>query len=207
MDIANEPDEPTVFAPPAPRAPDAKTKRNALIQGGVALVILVFIFGFVLLQVINYKQVGETIKALEPWQIGALVLAGLITYIPEGWLYALLVPVLRLRQGMAAWIASTGVASMIPAVDLVVRFGMYRSWKATSEGAMLGIVLSGVFDNIVRSSDSAAASCGSASCQERHGRPAEWPRRTLLFLDRWRGRCRFRGPPHRRYASLHPVRC
>jgi uncharacterized membrane protein YbhN (UPF0104 family) len=95
----DESNEPTVFVPPAPRAPDAKTKRNALIQGAVALAILVVVFGFVLPQVINYKQVGETIKSLEPWQIGALILAGLITYIPEGWLYSLLVPVLRLRQG------------------------------------------------------------------------------------------------------------
>ena len=146
----DEPNEPTVFAPPVPRAPDAKTKRNALIQGGIALAILVVVFGFVLPQVIDYKQVGETIKALEPWQIGALVLAGLITYIPEGWLYSLLVPVMRLRQGIAAWVASTGVASTIPAVDLVVRYGMYRSWKASAEGAMLGIVLSGIFDNIVK---------------------------------------------------------
>ena len=142
--------EETMFAPPTPSAPDAKTKRNALIQGGVALAILVVVFGFVLPQVIDYKQVWETIKALEPWQIGALILAGLITYIPEGWLYTLLVPVLRLRQGVAAWVVSTGVASTIPAVDLVVRYGMYRSWKATAEGAMLGIVLSGVFDNIVK---------------------------------------------------------
>ena len=146
----DESNEPTVFAPPVPRAPDAKTKRNAVIQGLVALAILVIVFGFVLPQVINYKQVGETIKALEAWQIGALILAGLITYIPEGWLYALLVPVLRLRQGVAAWVASTGVASTVPAADLVVRYGMYRSWKATAEGAMLGIVLSGIFDNVVK---------------------------------------------------------
>ena len=146
----DEPNEPTVFAPPAPRAPDAKTKRNALIQGGIALAILVVVFGFVLPQVIDYKQVWETIKALEPWQIGALILAGLITYVPEGWLYSLLVPVMRLRQGIAAWVASTGVASTIPAVDLVVRYGMYRSWKASAEGAMLGIILSGVFDNVVK---------------------------------------------------------
>ena len=155
--------EGAMFAPPAPRAPDAKTKRNALIQGVVALAILVIVFGFVLPQVIDYKQVWETIKALEPWQIGALILAGLITYIPEGWLYALLVPVLRLRQGAAAWVASTGVASTIPAVDLVVRYGMYRSWKASTEGAMLGIILSGVFDNVVKFSLPVIAILGIAT--------------------------------------------
>ena len=150
MDELGETGDGASFAPPVPGALDAKKKRNALIQGGFALAILIIIFGFVLPQVIDYKQVGETIKALEPWQIGALILAGLITYIPEGWLYTLLVPVLRLRQGIAAWVASTGVASTIPAADLVARYGMYRSWKASSEGAMLGIVLSGIFDNIVK---------------------------------------------------------
>jgi len=148
---AGEPvDDATVFAPPTPAAPDKKTKRNALIQGAVALAILVVVFGFILPQVIDYQQVWETIKSLEPWQIVVLVVAGLITYIPEGWLYALTVPVLRLRQGVAAWVASTAVASTVPAVDLVVRFGMYRSWGATVSESMRGVLLSGVFDNIVK---------------------------------------------------------
>jgi uncharacterized protein (TIRG00374 family) len=145
-------ERPETGGPPmsAPSAPDAKTRRNALIQGGVAIVIVVIVFGVVLPQVIDYQQVWETIRSLEWWQILVLIIAGLITYLPEGGLYALLVPVLRYRQGVAAWIASTAVASTIPAVDLVVRFGMYRSWGATVESSTLGILLSGVFDNIVK---------------------------------------------------------
>ncbi len=112
--------------------------------------ILVVVFGFVLPQVIDYRQVWDTITSLEWWQVAVLVIAGLITYLPEGALYALLVPVLSYRRGVAAWVASTAVASTIPAVDLVVRFGMYRSWGASVEGSTLGIVLSGVFDNIVK---------------------------------------------------------
>lgn len=138
------------FAPPTPSGPSAKTRRNAIIQGVVALIIVVFIFGWVLPQVIDYQQVWEVIKSLDWWQILALILAGLITYIPEGWLYSILVPELSLRQGIAAWVASTAVASTVPAMDLVVRFGMYRSWGASAESSMLGIFLSGVFDNLVK---------------------------------------------------------
>jgi uncharacterized membrane protein YbhN (UPF0104 family) len=71
-------------------------------------------------------------------------------FIPSGWLYSLLTPGLTLRQGMIAWVASTGVGSTVPAVNLVVRFGMYRSWGASIESSMLGIFLSGIFDNIVK---------------------------------------------------------
>jgi len=142
----NHPD----FDPPAPQRPGAKERRNTLIQLGIAAVIIVVIFGFILPQVIDYRQVWETIKGLEPWQLLALLGAGLFLYIPEGWLYKLLVPGLSLWRGMKAWVASTAVGSTLPAADLVTRFGMYRSWGSDTETSMLGILLSGVFDNLVK---------------------------------------------------------
>lgn len=138
------------FAAPAPKRPDSNTRRNAIIQGVVALVVLVIVFGFVLPEVIDYEQVWEAIKSLEWWEIVALIIAGLITYIPEGWLYALLAPGLRLWRGVLAWVASTAVASTLPVMDLALRFGMYRSWGISTNDSMRGILLSGVFDNIVK---------------------------------------------------------
>lgn len=138
------------FAPAPPKAPDKKARRNTLIQIGIAVAIIVVIFGFVLPQVIDYEQVWETIKSLEAWQLLALLAAGLFLYVPEGWLYKVLVPGLSLWKGIKAWVASTAVGSTIPAADLVTRYGMYRSWGSPPENSMLGILLSGVFDNIVK---------------------------------------------------------
>jgi uncharacterized protein (TIRG00374 family) len=55
-----------------------------------------------------------------------------------------------LRRGMSAWVASTAVSTTISGADLVVRYGMYRSWGFGVEQTMLGIVLSGLMDNIVK---------------------------------------------------------
>jgi uncharacterized protein (TIRG00374 family) len=76
--------------------------------------------------------------------------AGLLLYVPEGALYASLMPGMGLRRGMSAWVGSTAVSTTVPGADLAVRYGMYRSWGFGVERTMLGIVLSGLFDNIVK---------------------------------------------------------
>ena len=138
-----------VFTPP-PANLSAKQKRMAVIQGLVALLIMVFIFGWLLPQVIDYQEIFEALRTLDGWQFALLLIAGLIVYLPEGWLYSLLVPGLTWWRGIKAWVASTGVGSTVPAMDLVVRYGMYRSYGATPARSMLGIFLSGIFDNITK---------------------------------------------------------
>ena len=137
------------FAAPAPGDP-AKQRRNTIIQVVVALAVVVIVFGLVLPEVIDYEQVGQILQETEPWQIVVLLLAGLVVYVPEGWLYSILLPGLGLWRGMQSWVASTAVASTVPAIDLVTRFGMYRSYGATVEGSMLSVFLTGVFDNFVK---------------------------------------------------------
>ncbi|GMQ98630.1 MAG: hypothetical protein BMS9Abin17_1151 [Acidimicrobiia bacterium] len=134
-------------APPQRSSKDAK---RSLIAVGVALAIAIFIFGFVLPQVIDYQTVFEVLRNLELRDYAIVVGAGLLLYVPEGALYGSLMPGMGLRRGMSAWVASTAVSTTIPGADLVVRYGMYRSWGYAVEGTMLGIVLSGLFDNIVK---------------------------------------------------------
>ena len=140
---------PEGFAAPSPGDP-AKQRRNTIIQVVVALAVMVIVFGVILPEVIDYRQVVEILRQTEPWQIIVLLIAGLIVYIPEGWLYAILLPGLGLWRGMQSWVASTAVASTAPAIDLVTRFGMYRSFGATVDASMLSIFLTGVFDNFVK---------------------------------------------------------
>ncbi len=135
-------------APPAPF--DARKRRATIIQSLISLALILIIFGWLLPKVIDYQEVAAALGTLAAWQFGVLLLAGIIEFIPSGWLYALVTPGLSLRQGVTAWVASTGVGSTVPAMNLVVRFGMYRSWGASVERSMLGIFLSGVFDNIVK---------------------------------------------------------
>ena len=137
-----------VPAPPPRRG--AKDRRNTLIAIGVAIAIVVFIFGFVLPSVIDYDVVFEVLRELNPEDYAIIIAAGLFLYVPEGALYASLMPGMGLRRGMSAWVGSTAVSTTVPGADLVVRYGMYRSWGFGVERTMLGIVLSGLFDNIVK---------------------------------------------------------
>lgn len=138
------------FSPPPPKPPSASDRKRTVITLIVALVIMVIVFGVILPSVIDYQVVWDTLTGLDPWVFLALLAAGFIYYIPEGWLYALVVPGMSLWQGMKAWVASTGVGSTVPALDLVTRFGMYRSWGFSIHASMRGIFLSGAFDWIVK---------------------------------------------------------
>ncbi|MGI9666096.1 MAG: lysylphosphatidylglycerol synthase transmembrane domain-containing protein [Acidimicrobiia bacterium] len=128
----------------------AKDRKRSIILVVVGLVIAGFIFLVILPEVIDYEVVWETIKALSLAQLLILIAAGLIYYIPEGWLYAAVMPGMSLWQGIKAWVASTGVGTTVPAVDLVARFGMYRSWGHSIDASMRGIFLSGAFDWVVK---------------------------------------------------------
>jgi uncharacterized protein (TIRG00374 family) len=138
------------FTPPTPPTRSSKDTKRSLIAVGIALAIAIFIFGFVLPNVIDYKTVFEVLKSLEPQDYLIMIAAGLFLYVPEGALYGSIMPGMGLRRGMSAWVASTAVSTTIPGADLVVRYGMYRSWGFGVERTMLGIFLSGLFDNIVK---------------------------------------------------------
>ena len=138
------------FAPAPPSAPSSKDRRRTLITLAVAGVVLFIVFGVILPQVIDYQVVWETLQALTVGDVLILLAAGLIYYVPEGWLYALVVPGMSLWQGIKAWVASTGVGSTVPALDLATRFGMYRSWGFSVHASMRGIFLSGAFDWVVK---------------------------------------------------------
>ncbi len=138
------------FTPAAPPQRSSQDTKRSLIAVGVALVVAIFIFGFVLPQVIDYETVFEVLRNLSAQDYMIIIAAGLFLYVPEGALYASLMPGMGLRRGISAWVASTAVSTTIPGADLVVRYGMYRSWGYKVERTMLGIVLSGLFDNIVK---------------------------------------------------------
>lgn len=148
MSNQNEP-QPS-FEPAAPPQRTSSDRKRSLIALGIGLVIVIFIFGFVLPSVIDYETVFEVLGGLEPSDYAIMLGAGLILYVPEGALYASLMPGMGLRRGMSAWVGSTAVSTTIPGADLVVRYGMYRSWGFSVERTMLGVFLSGLFDNIVK---------------------------------------------------------
>lgn len=116
----------------------------------IALVIMLVVFGVILPQVIDYQTVWETLTSISAASLVVLLVAGLVYYLPEGGLFALMVPGMSWWRGIKAWVASAGVGSTVPALDFVTRFGMYRSWGFSVAESTRGIFLSGAFDWTVK---------------------------------------------------------
>ena len=148
--MSQEAEESPKFAPAPPQAPSSKDRTRTTITLAIAAVVMFVVFVVILPEVIDYEVVWETFQALTVGDFVILLAAALIYYIPEGWLYALVVPGMSLWQGIKAWVASTGVGSTVPALDLATRYGMYRSWGFSTDASMRGIFLSGAFDWIVK---------------------------------------------------------
>ena len=97
------------LAPPPPQRPDKNRVRNTIIQVVIGLVIAFIIFVLVLPQVIDYEQVWETLKGLSFVELLVLIVAGLILYVPEGWLYMICMPGMSYGRGVSSWIASVSM--------------------------------------------------------------------------------------------------
>lgn len=130
--------------------PTGVDRRRALLTTGLAVLVAGVVFGIILPQVIDYRDVWAALKTLTLGEILVLLGAGLLYYGFEGWLYAIVMPGTRLRQGVTSWVASAGVGSTVPALDMVTRYGMYRSWGFAPAACMRGILLSAVFDTLVK---------------------------------------------------------
>lgn len=133
------PDEPVV----AGAKPD---KKKAFIAIGIAVAVAVIVFGVILPQIVDWDMVFDVLRSVPGWELAVIFGLGVLRYVPAGWIYALVLPGLSLKQGTQAWVATSGVGSTLPGFDLVLRVAMYRSWGFPIERAMSGMFLSGLVE-------------------------------------------------------------
>jgi uncharacterized membrane protein YbhN (UPF0104 family) len=113
---------------------------------GPALMVafLVFVFGWFLPRLIDYRAVLDTLLDLAAGEFLVLVALGTVRLAAEAWIYVALIPGLPLGKSLQAFLASTTVATFMPyPADLVVRFGMYRVWGIDATAAGVGIMTAG----------------------------------------------------------------
>lgn len=104
---------------------ERKAKRRQRIQVLIAIGLLVFIFGVLLPQFIDYGQVWEAIKILSTEQLLVLLLLGLVRIPIIAAQYASVIPGLTVRESVRSYLASNSVAEFTPPpADLAVRYGM-----------------------------------------------------------------------------------
>jgi putative heme transporter len=134
------------------KASPVRSRRRQLIGGGIALVVIVATFFFVLPRIADYRDVWDVVKTLT-WQ-GLLALAvaavvNLLTYAPP-WMAAL--PGLAFRQAFVVTQASTASTYVAPggaAPGMAVSFAMLRGWGFSGRPVALAVTLTGVWNQLV----------------------------------------------------------
>ncbi len=134
------------------KASPVRSRRRQLIGGGIALVVIVGHFFFVLPRIADYRDVWGVVKTLT-WQ-GLLALAvasivNLLTYAPP-WQAAL--PGLRFRQAFVVTQASTASTYVAPggaAPGMAVSFAMLRGWGFSGRPVALAVTITGVWNQLV----------------------------------------------------------
>ena len=111
----------------------------------IAIAIIVYVFGWVLPQAIDYEAVFRKIGEVSFVQWILLVVIAAIRLVPEAWVYVAAQPGLKFGQGMSIFLVSNAMAMVPPGgLDLISRFQMSRGWgftPAESTSATIGSFL------------------------------------------------------------------
>ena len=135
--------------------PDEPRRRRSsgLLRVGLALLVLVVVFGFVLPRTADYGEAWATVTDMSAMEVGVIALAGLwnlFTYWP---MMILALPGLRLREAAVVNQASTAVANTVPAggaIALGVTYEMLRSWGFTSPSIASQVLATGIWNTLVK---------------------------------------------------------
>lgn len=111
-----------------------------------ALAIVVFIFGWVLPQFIDYDAAFRAIDEINAVEWTVLLIVASLRFVPEGWVFVSAQPGLNTKQGTSLFLVANALANVPPGgLDLVSRYQMTRSWGFPASSATAGTVASWIF--------------------------------------------------------------
>jgi putative heme transporter len=123
------------------------------ISVATTVVVLVVVFGFVIPNLADYRDVLDSVGAISisSWlMIGSAALLFLIAY-PLVLMQVL--PTLLFREAFTNHMAGTAVTNAVPsggAIALPVNYAMYMSWGFTPHAVSAGLLAAGVWDWLAR---------------------------------------------------------
>ena len=136
-------------ATPATPEKEPLWKRSLPVLG--SLLIVVFIFGWVLPQFIDYDAVFRAIGKISAWEWVILLLAAAIRFIPEGLVFRAALPGLGWKQGASQFAVTQALNNIPPGgLDLIARFQMSRSWGLSAGAATTATIGTWFFGSLPR---------------------------------------------------------
>ena len=143
---------PTDDAPDMPGGGRAPWWRQA-ISIGITVVVLVLVFGFVLPQVADYREIADYLIAIEPGWWAALVAASVWFLFAYPVVLTTTLRSLRLKEAFVNHMTGTAITNSLPsggAIAIGINYAMYLSWGFTPESVSAGLLAAGVWDWFAR---------------------------------------------------------
>jgi uncharacterized membrane protein YbhN (UPF0104 family) len=129
-----------------PQTPEKQPLWRRALPLVVGLGIVVFLFGWVLPQFIDYDAVFRAIGTIQWWQWLILIGIALLRFLPEGWVYVAAQPGLSTGQGMQLFLVAETMANVPPGgLDLISRYAMARYWGFSAASSTSATIASWVF--------------------------------------------------------------
>lgn len=115
------------------------------------LAALVLVFGWLLPQFIDYKQVWDALTQLTGWQLLVLLTLGLARVPSEALMYRAFLPGLGIRRGSEAYLSSNLAGQLLPPPSpSIVQYGYFRGEGYELDDARLAAVGTFLFPTVGR---------------------------------------------------------
>ena len=122
-----------------------------LLKPAVIVAALVLVFGWLLPQFIEYKEVWEALEELDGWEVLVLFALGLARVPTEALMYRAFLPGLGLGRGSEAYLSSNFAGQLLPPPSAsVVQYGYFRGGGYAADASGLAALGSFVFPTIGR---------------------------------------------------------
>jgi uncharacterized protein (TIRG00374 family) len=117
-----------------------------LLRAAAVAGVLVFVFGWLLPQIIDYKLVWEALTSLTLTDLLVLTLLSALRIPTEAMVYRAMLPGLRILRGSEAYLSSNVAANVMPPpAPSIVQYAYFRAEGFNSQESMTGAVGTFVF--------------------------------------------------------------
>lgn len=132
----------------------ASTERSLgkrILRGAVIVAVLVFVFGWLLPQIIDYELVWTALTNLTAMDLVVLTVLSLLRIPTEAMIYRAMLPGLSIRTGSEAYLSSNVAANVLPPpAPSVIQYAYFRGDGFDTQASMTGAVGSFVFPQAAR---------------------------------------------------------
>jgi uncharacterized membrane protein YbhN (UPF0104 family) len=122
-----------------------------VVRGLVTLAVLVFVFGWLLPQIIDYELVWEALTNLSLADLAVLTLLLVLRIPTEAMIYRAMLPGLSIRTGSEAYLSSNVAANVMPPpASSIIRYAYFRADGFDTQASTTGAVGTFVFPQAAR---------------------------------------------------------